>query len=112
MITPTLNQVEELIGYLSHQEQLWLLERLAQRLRRAMSPATQPGSALSFHDPSVQAELRAAGDRLLREAESQRAHGVRAWNQALTAMGFKGQPIGANALRQMMVAEGISPGGE
>jgi hypothetical protein len=39
MITPTLNQVEELIGYLSHQEQLWLLERLAQRRRGFFSQA-------------------------------------------------------------------------
>lgn len=28
MIAPTLNQIEELIGHLSYQEQLWLLERL------------------------------------------------------------------------------------
>ncbi len=112
MVAPTLSQIEELIGHLSYQEQLWLLERLAQRLRRALPPsppALQHQPALLSDDPVAQAELRASGDRLLREAEAQRAQTVRAWDEAMAAMGISGQPIGAKALRQMMIAEGINP---
>jgi hypothetical protein len=112
MIAPTLNEVEELIGHLSYQEQLWLLERLAQRLRQALSPAPpaapyQP--ALLSDDPAVQAELRATGDRLLREAAAQREQTVRAWDEAMAAMGISGQPIGAKALQELLIAEGINP---
>jgi hypothetical protein len=117
MIAPTLNQIEELIGLLSYQEQLWLLERLAQRLRRASMPASpvaQHQPVLLSDDPAVQAELRAAGDRLLRQAEQAKARheeSVRAWDEAMAAMGINvsEQPIGAEALRQMMIAEGINP---
>jgi len=112
MDAPTLSQIEELIGHLSSQEQLWLLERLAQRLRRALSPAppaTRRQPALLSDDPAVQAELREAGARLLREAEAQRAQTVRAWDEAMAAMGISGQPIGAEQLQQMLIAEGINP---
>lgn len=112
MIAPTLSQVEELVSHLSYHEQLWLLERLAQRLRRALTPsppAAQHQPVLLSDDPAVQAELRAAGDRLLREAEAQQAQTVRVWDEAMAAMGISGQPIGAKALRQMMIAEGINP---
>ncbi len=112
MIAPTLSQVEELIGHLSYQEQLWLLERLAQRLRCALTPSPpviQHQPALLSDDPAVQAELREAGDRLLREAEAQRAQTVRAWDEAMAAMGISGEPIGAEQLQQLLIAEGINP---
>ncbi len=112
MIAPTLNQIEELIGHLSYQEQLWLLERLARRLRRAATPAppvAQHQPVLLSDDPAVQAALRAEGDRLLRAAEAQREQTVRAWDEAMAAMGISGEPIGAEALRQMMITEGINP---
>jgi len=117
MIAPTLSQVEELVGHLSYQEQLWLLERLAQRLRRALTPSppvAQHQPVLLSDDPAVQAELRAAGDRLLRRAEQAKAHheeSVRAWDKAMAAMGISVNepPISAEALRQMMIAEGINP---
>jgi len=89
------------------------MERLVQRLRaRALPPpppAAQYQPALLSNDPAALAELRETGDRLLREAEAQRAQTVRAWDEAMAAMGISGQPIGAKALRQMMIAEGINP---
>jgi len=57
----------------------------------------------------MQAELRESGARLLREAEAQRAQTVRAWDNAMAAMGISGRPIGAKVLRQMMIAEGVNP---
>lgn len=112
MGAPTLSQIEELISHLSSQEQLWLLERLAQRLRRALPPAA-PGArhqpALLSDDPAAQAELREAGARLLRETEAQRAQTVRAWDEAMAVMGISGQPIGAEQLQQMLITEGINP---
>jgi hypothetical protein len=112
MIAPTLSQVEELVGHLSYQEQLWLLERLAQRLQRALSPSppvAQHQPVLLSDDPAVQAELRAAGDRMLRRAEAQHEESVRALDKAMAEMGISGEPIGAEALQQMMIADGINP---
>lgn len=112
-MSPVLSQIEALINHLSYQEQWRLLERLVQRLRRSASildtPASQHQPALLSNDPAAQAELRETGARLLREAEAQRAQAVRAWDEAMAAMGVSGQPIGAKALRQMMIAEGINP---
>lgn len=112
-MSPALSRVEELISHLSDQEQWWLMEWLVRRLQaRALpppSPAAQHQPALMSNDPAALAELREAGDRLLREAEAQRAQTVRAWDEAMAAMGISGQPIGAKALRQMMIAVGINP---
>lgn len=113
MMAPTLNQVAELIEQLSFQEQLWLLERLAQQLRaRALPPPPPPAQyqpALLSDDPAVQAELREAGARMIREAKEQQAEFARGWDEAMAKMGISGQPIGAEALRQMMIAEGVNP---
>ncbi len=113
LMSPVLSQVEELISHLSDQEQWWLMERLLRQLRaRALPPpsfASQLQPALLSDDLGVQAELRETGARLLREAEAQRAQTVRAWDEAMAAMGISGQPIGAKALRQMMIAEGVNP---
>jgi hypothetical protein len=112
-MSPVLSRIEALINQLSYQEQWRLLERLVQRLRRSApildTPASQHQPALLSNDPSAQAELRETGARLLREAEAQRAQAVRAWDEAMAAMGVSGQPIGAKALRQKMIAEGINP---
>ena len=65
-MSPTLSQAEAIIGALSYQEQLWLIEWLARRLREAA--VSQPLSAshdwpsdiaLMAADPQIQAELRA-----------------------------------------------------
>jgi hypothetical protein len=113
MMAPTLNQVAELVEHLSFQEQLWLLERLAQRLRAHAVPSPPPEAqhqpALLSDDPMVQAELRESGARMLREAKEQQAEFARGWDEAMAKMGISGQPIGAKALRQMMIAEGINP---
>lgn len=113
MIAPTLSQVEKLIGQLSYQEQLWLLERLAHQLRTNALPPSPPAAryqpAMLSNDPAEQTELRETGARLIREAEAQQAEFARGWDQAMATMGISGQPIGAKALRQMLIAEGINP---
>ncbi len=66
MISAVTNQVEELINHLSYQERLWLIERLARRLREdaasqflSASHDWQSDIALMAADPQIQAELRA-----------------------------------------------------
>jgi len=66
MISAVTTQVEELINHLSYQERLWLIERLARRLREdaaSQSPSAshdwQSDIALMAADPQIQAELRA-----------------------------------------------------
>jgi hypothetical protein len=65
-MSPALSQAEAIIGSLSYQEQLWLIEWLARRLREAavnQSPSAlrdwQSDIALMAADPQIQAELRA-----------------------------------------------------
>ncbi len=112
-MSQVLSQIEAQINHLSYQEQLRLLERLVQQLLRSASisdaPASQHRPALLSNDQAAQAELRETGARLLREAEAQRAQAMRAWDEAMAAMGVSGLPIGAKALRQMMIVEGINP---
>ncbi len=116
-MSPALSQAEALISSLSYQEQWWLMEWLIQRLRaRALAPppAPQHQPVLLSDDPAALAELRAAGDRLLRRAEQAKAQHeetVRAWDKAMAAMGIdvSEPPIGAEALQQMLIAEGINP---
>jgi DNA/RNA-binding domain of Phe-tRNA-synthetase-like protein len=77
-------------------------------------PVAQHQPVLLSDDPVVQAELRAAGDRLLRRMEEAKAHheeSVRAWDKAMAEMGVDVSvpPIGAEALQQMLIAEGINP---
>ena len=111
---------------------MWLLEHLAQQLRRTLTvPAAQPQPVslsddapvkacaeptrgnqplLLSDDPAVKAELRAAGDRLLRQADAQHEESVRAWDKAMAAMGITiEKPIGPEALQQMLIAGGINP---
>lgn len=57
----TLNQIEENVSRLSLEEQLWLIERLAHRIRQRT--VLQPPFAVSdlaamAADPEIQAELR------------------------------------------------------
>ncbi|MDZ7288453.1 MAG: hypothetical protein ONB44_00800 [candidate division KSB1 bacterium] len=65
MISIVLLEIENMIDRLSRQEQLWLIEKLARRLREDSINNNPPGR-VDFHsqlmmmanDPEVQAELR------------------------------------------------------
>jgi hypothetical protein len=61
MTTPTLERIEAAIAQLSLAEQLWLMERLAHRIRtRTLQTPTVPESELAAmaHDPAIQRELQ------------------------------------------------------
>jgi hypothetical protein len=96
-----------------------LLERLAHRLRCTLAPpppVARHQPVLLSDDPAVQAELRAAGDRLRRQSEqsnAQHEESVRAWDKAMAAMGISisEPPISAEALQQLLIAEGVNPEG-
>ena len=60
MNIPILSQIEERISQLSAEEQLWLIARVAQRLRARLttqSPAEAQLVAMAA-DPEIQTELR------------------------------------------------------
>ena len=60
MNIPVLSQIEEHISRLSAEEQLWLIARVAQRLRAQLTtqgPAEAQLVAMAA-DPEIQAELR------------------------------------------------------
>src|SRR5262249_2450179 len=50
-----------------------------------------------------------AGARMLREAKRGQAALVAAWDKAMEQMGIKGEPVGAQRLRQMMIEAGVNP---
>ena len=50
-----------------------------------------------------------AGARMLREAERSQAELAAGWARAMEEMGIRGEPIGVEKLREMMLAEGIKP---
>lgn len=60
-MSPALSQAEAIIGSLSFQEQLWLIEWLARQLRAQSPPPPdfQRQIALMAADPAIQAELKA-----------------------------------------------------
>jgi len=61
---PALSQIEAYIAQLSLDEQLWLIARVAQRLRAqlvAQSPLDAQLAAMAF-DPEIQNELRAIAE--------------------------------------------------
>lgn len=61
MTTPALERIEADIDQLSLVEQLWLIERLAQRIRTRtlqMPPVQESELAEMAHDPAIQHELQ------------------------------------------------------
>ncbi len=61
MASPTLTSIEKQLDQLSRDEQLWLIEYLAARLRKhavAERAAWQADLAAMAADPQIQAELR------------------------------------------------------
>jgi hypothetical protein len=61
MVSATLTCIEKQIDQLSQEEQLWLIEHLAARLRKhavAERAAWQADLAAMAADPQIQAELR------------------------------------------------------
>jgi hypothetical protein len=65
MLSIVLSEIETMINRLSRQEQLWLIEKLARRLRDDSMETHLPPTAdfksqlvLMANDPEVQAELR------------------------------------------------------
>jgi hypothetical protein len=61
MSASLIERIETEIGQLSLPDQLWLLERLAQRIRKRASPTSVKGDAqlaAMAHDPHIQRELR------------------------------------------------------
>jgi hypothetical protein len=49
------------------------------------------------------------GARLLREASLNQDRIAAAWAAAMEEMGISGEPVGAEKLREMMIAEGVNP---
>lgn len=60
-MSQALSQAEAIVGALTYQEQLWLIEWLARQLRAQAPPPSdfQHQIALMAADPAIQAELRA-----------------------------------------------------
>ena len=60
MNSSVLESIENQLPQLSHDEQLWLIERLAKRLRKKPPPANfEADLAAMANDPQIQQELRA-----------------------------------------------------
>ena len=64
-----LDQIDETINYLSREEQLWLIEQLAHRLREGLmksdiiEPSTFESQLVEMAaDPEIRAELHMNGD--------------------------------------------------
>lgn len=78
------------------------LEELEQRLSKVEQVITlwQP------HSDESPAER---GARLLRNAELQQPYIAAAWAKMMEEMGISGEPIGAEKLQEMMIAEGVNP---
>ena len=65
MSSPVLSQIEKTIGHLSREEQLWLIEQLAHRLREnsmksdvAEQTSFESQLAAMVTDPEIRAELQ------------------------------------------------------
>ncbi len=65
MLAIILNEIEQKVSQLSHEEQLWLIERLVRRLREGANNnnSSKPDFfddqlAAMANDPEIQAELR------------------------------------------------------
>lgn len=65
MLAIILNEIEQKVSQLSHEEQLWLIERLVRRLREGSNNnnSSKPDFfddqlAAMANDPEIQAELR------------------------------------------------------
>lgn len=64
MLTPMLEQIEANIAHLSLTEQLWLMERLAHRIRQHTLPtlvAQESELAAMAADPAIQREIQQIG---------------------------------------------------
>lgn len=60
MISPTLMEIERCIRALSHEEQLWLLERIARHLREQTDKSEDLAAMAS--DPDIQTEIAAINE--------------------------------------------------
>src|SRR5438094_540866 len=83
------------------------LEELERRLGALEQEVAHLRGELERSAAEETAAERAA--RALRESKRSHARAVAAWAAALKEMGIEGQPVGAEKLREMMLANGINP---
>lgn len=112
--TVSLSQVEEMIERLSRQERLLLIERLAHRLREEVNgtdsqiPMTEQ-QVIALLQRDIRETSAERGARLWHQASLNHDKIVAAWDAAMKKMGISGEPIGAEKLQEMMIAEGVNP---
>jgi hypothetical protein len=113
MVTSTvgLNQIEAMIARLSRQDRLLLIERLAQGLREEADSQrrTTEQQAIALLQPDLDETPAERGARMLRQAALNHDRIAASWDAAMEKMGIRGEPIGAEKLQEMLIAEGINP---
>ena len=72
---------------------------------------TQRKARLDREGVSQQPTEESRGARLIREAAESHAAVVATSERVLESLGIHGEPIGARALRERMIAEGVNPDG-
>ncbi|MGH9840787.1 MAG: hypothetical protein ACREEM_18575 [Blastocatellia bacterium] len=112
--TKSLSQIEELIVQLSRQERLLLIERLAHRLREEVNGGDSQNlmteqRVIALLQQDIRETPAERGARLWHEASLNHNKIVAAWDAAMKEMGICGEPIGAEKLQEMMIAEGVNP---
>jgi hypothetical protein len=80
------------------------LEKRVTALEREISSLRQLLEARPIKETPAE-----AGARMLREAKRSQAELEAVWARVKEQMGIRGQPIGAEKLQAMMLAEGIKP---
>ncbi len=91
--------------------------KLAGRVRVIVLTEDKPAEAgmPEGFEPLERAEILAnqtaaeRGARLLREAALNQERIAAGWAAAMREMGISGEPVGAEKLQEMMIAEGINP---
>jgi hypothetical protein len=83
------------------------LEGIAQRLAALEEEVARLRERVE--GPPVDETPAERGARLLREARAGQAALSAGWDKAMEQMGIRGEPVGAQKVREMMAADGIKP---
>jgi predicted DNA-binding antitoxin AbrB/MazE fold protein len=106
----TINKASYVQGVFRPQEPIALAEGTQVELTLTMPPqGTQLKARLDRESLSQQPTEESRGARLIREAAESNAAVIASSGSFLESLGIHGEPIGAKALRERLIAEGVHP---